>query len=241
MNVAVANPKGGSGKTTVAVNLAAALAAVGRDVLLVDAAPAGDATVHVGLESRYEADEPNVQDAIYGRDVDAGALVHPVGTFDVLPSSIDLVSAPQNLQDLSGFADVLDEVSYDDVVVDAPPRIDPLSDAVLVACERVLVPTTATSGAPRAIERLFDQLDSLSATVETSFDVAGFVITPLRDDKLAREAVEWFESTFDDRAPVWTLPERSQVRRARAEQETLFDAAPGSDLCGVFETITEEL
>lgn len=241
MRVAVANPKGGSGKTTVAVNLAGALAATGDDVLLVDADPGGDATARLCREAVYEADGPDLRDALAGDDVEPASLLEETTEFDLLPSNLDLVAAPGAIDDLGALAGVLDGLEHGTVVVDCPPRVDRLTDAALVACDAALVPVPAAPEAPRTVERLFDQLDSLEATVETRVDVAGFVATPVRDDDVARETVAWLESTFEGRAPVWRLPEREAVRRAWGEDGSLFAVAPDSDLLDTFESIAEAL
>lgn len=241
MRVAVANPKGGSGKTTVAVNVAGGLAAAGEDVLLVDADPGGDATARLGREAVYEADGPNLRDALAGDDVDTASLVEATPEFDLLPSNLDLVAAQGAVTDLRALEGVLDALDHGAVVVDCPPRVDRLTDAALLACEAVLVPVPAAPEAPRTVERLFDQMDSLEATVETRVDVTGFVATPVRDDDVARESVAWLESAFDGRAPVWGLPEREAVRRAWGEDGSLFALDDDSDLLDTFESIAETL
>lgn len=241
MRVAVANPKGGSGKTTVAVNLAGATAAAGDDVLLVDADPGGDATARLGREAVHEAEGPNLRDALAGDDVDPAALVVETAEFDLLPSNLDMVAAPAAIDDLAALDRVLAGFEHGTVVVDCPPGVDRLTDAALVACGAVVVPVPAAPEAPRSIERLFDQLDSLRATVETTVDVAGFVATPVRDDDVAVEAVAWLESTFDGRAPVWRLPERDAVRRSRGEDGSLFALDAEPELLSTFGSIAEVL
>ena len=241
MRVAVANPKGGAGKTTGAVNRAGALAAGGDDVRLVDADPGGDATARLGREAAYEADGPNLRDALAGEDVDPNALVTETPEFDLLPSNLDLVAARDDIDHLGALARVLDGLDHDTVVVDCPPGVDRLTDAALVACDAVLVPVPAAPEAPRTVERLFDQLDSLEATVETRITVAGFVATPVRDDDVARETVQWLDSTFEGRAPVWRLPEGDAVRRAWGEEGSLFAVAPDADLLSTFESIADAL
>lgn len=96
--ISVANAKGGTGKSTIAINVAAALAEMGESVLLVDVDPQGNLTEGLGFESRYDDDPPNLFDVLAGASVDVDDLIvtHEEG-IDVLPSNIDMLRAEREL------------------------------------------------------------------------------------------------------------------------------------------------
>ena len=112
--VCVTNAKGGTGKTTVAINVAGALNDRGRDVLFVDMDPQGNATEGLGLVDAYDAQPPTLFDALTGRPSVLGDLVVEHEEMDVIPSSIDMLQAEQELT----IADLMSRVDARDIDVD---------------------------------------------------------------------------------------------------------------------------
>ena len=143
--LAVVNQKGGVGKTTTSVNLAAALARAGRRVLLVDLDPQGNATMGSGVDKR--AISRSVYHVLLGLgDVGVIRVRAEKGGYDLLPANRDLAGAEVELVDLQGRETRLKaaleriEGDYDYILIDCPPSLSLLTVNALTAAQRVLIP-----------------------------------------------------------------------------------------------------
>jgi chromosome partitioning protein len=183
--VAVANQKGGVGKTTTAVNLAASLAAAERRTLLIDADPQGNASVGVGIRPRTV--EKSLYDALIGKMTLAEAT-HPteVPMLDVVPSTRDLSGAEIEFVDLPDRVERLrdalarraqTEPAYDYVIIDCPPSLGLLTLNALVAANRVLVPLQCEYYALEGLTDLMGTIDRVKGTHNPSLSVLGIVLT----------------------------------------------------------------
>ena len=178
---AVANQKGGVGKTTTAVNVAACIAEAGYPTLLVDVDPQANATVGLGIE-RTRA--PGLYEVLTGEAKARKAIVGtPVEGLRALPAGAGLAGANIELPRIESFerrlADALDPLreDFEYIILDCPPSLGPLTVCALVAAERVIVPVQTEYFALEGLAGLLETLDLLQRELNPRLTVAGMLLT----------------------------------------------------------------
>ncbi len=182
--ICVVNQKGGVGKTTTAVNLAASVAAAERRTLLIDMDPQGNASSGVGVRPRTV--EKSVYDALIGR-LPLAEVIRPtdIESLDVAPSTQDLVAAELELVDDADRAfklkkvlqPVLAERGYEYVFIDCPPSLGLLTVNALTAASCVLVPLQCEYYALEGLTHLMATIDRVKGSTNPALEVEGIVLT----------------------------------------------------------------
>ncbi len=247
--LAVANEKGGVGKTTVAINVAGALAAEGADVLFVDLDAQGHGTIGLGFEEAYTAAEPSIYDVLVDLDagVDPSDLVRSHAEFDVIPAHVDMFGAEPELQTAMRGRErlwmALEDMDhdYDYLLVDAPPSLGLLTDNALLACREVLVPALAEATSRHALDLLFEHFETLETSYGVDMRLAGIVINRIEVDGEADRMLEWFRDTYGDRCPLWTVRNRVAIKRAFEHGVSIFEQTETTDMEAAFEEIAATL
>ncbi|MEY4512837.1 MAG: hypothetical protein RLZZ450_4959 [Pseudomonadota bacterium] len=180
--VAITNQKGGVGKTTTAVNLAASLAVAEQRVLLIDIDPQGNATSGVGLSPR--AVQPGTYDVLVGRStVKDAAQATDLPFLTILPSSADLSAVEIEFVDLEDRAvrlkDAIESVraDYDFILIDCPPSLGLLTLNALAASHSVLVPMQCEYYALEGISHLMNTIERVRSGLNPSLYVHGVLLT----------------------------------------------------------------
>jgi chromosome partitioning protein len=209
--LAVANQKGGVGKTTTAVNLGASIADAGYRTLLADLDPQCNATVALGLRKDTS---PNVYDCLSG-DValNDAATRTGVGNLDIVPSTPELAGANVELPRIAGSETILRErlgavrERYLFTLLDCPPSLGPLTVNALVAADKVIVPVQTEYFALEGLAQLLDTLSLIQRELNPRLTVAGMILT-MHDGRtrlardVEREVREHFpELVFDTVVP----------------------------------------
>lgn len=202
VTVALANQKGGVGKTTTAINMAAGLALAGHRVLLVDLDPQGNATSGLGIDR--SAIDHSIYDVLL-KNIDAEDAIEPTSVRDlhVLPATIDLAGAEIELVSVfsreqrlkNQLTDIRE--SYKAVLIDCPPSLGLLTVNALAAADEVIIPIQCEYYALEGLTQLLRNVDMVKSSLNPALEISGVILTMYdARTKLSKEVADQVRSHF---------------------------------------------
>jgi chromosome partitioning protein len=226
---AIANQKGGVGKTTSCVNLAASLVATKKNVLMVDLDPQGNATMGSGI-NKHEL-EYSVYDVLMGNCTVSEAVIQSTsGGFDVLPSNGDLTAAEVEMLTLDNKEHRLDNalktigVFYDYILVDCPPSLNMLTLNALTACQGVVIPMQCEYYALEGLSALINTINQIKSILNPELEIVGILRTMYDPrNSLTTDVSNQLSEYFDDKLYRTCIPRNVRLAEAPSFGQPVLD------------------
>ncbi len=244
---AIAQQKGGVGKTTTTINLGAALAERGHRVLLVDLDPQGALSAGLGVDP-LKLNE-TIYDALRTPDFDLGRIVIKTDSgCSLAPANIDLAASELELVSEPGRETILKEKlmpvmeDYDYLLIDCPPSLSLLTLNALAAASRVLIPVQTQYFAMRGMDLLMQTIGKVRGRINPQLVIAGILPTLFDGRTLhAREVVEELRATYGDQVFTTVIPQTVKLQDSAMAGESILQFTPQSPATVAYRELAEEV
>ena len=243
--IAVSNQKGGVGKTTTSVNLAACVAERKKDVLLIDIDPQGNASSGLGLSGK---DRASVYDVLLGETPAAEAILPTeFGPLSLMPSSIELAGAEIELVGMPGRETLLREAlapireKYDYIFIDCPPSLSLLTLNAMTAADSVLIPIQCEYYALEGVGQLMNTLQLVKKRLNPALEIEGVVLTMLDGrTNLGLQVVQEVKKYFKSRVYGAIIPRNVRLSEAPSHGLPINIYDPRSTGADAYRRLAEE-
>jgi chromosome partitioning protein len=242
--IAVLNQKGGVGKTTTSINLAAYLSKDGHSVLLVDADPQGNSTSGLGLDK--QAQNHTLYDVLFSRATASQSIQKVNPKLHILPSNADLAGAEVELVGLAGrelkLRGALADLDYDYVLIDCPPSLGLLTVNALAAANRVLIPVQAEYYALEGLSQLLSVIQQVRQGLNPGLDILGVLIT-LFDSRnsLSAQVKKELDSFFGAKLFETVVPRNVRLAEAPSFGRTIIEHDKWSKGARAYKALAREV
>ncbi len=223
--ISLAIQKGGSGKTTTAINLAAALREMGKSLLLVDMDPQANLSQALGINGEVEENIYKlIKQIAKGEDADVTTAIIKKSKLSVIPSSLDLANAELELVSVYGREFILKNIlkqikhKYDYILIDCPPAIGMLTVNALVASNYILIPLQAEYLPMKGVQSFMRTFQQVKKQMNNQLQVIGFLLTKYEKRKnMNRQVMEQLNDEFGDL--VFEAGIRNNIALAQAQEK----------------------
>ena len=245
--ISLSNQKGGVGKSTTSINLAAFLSALGKKVLLVDFDPQGNATSAMGVNPRRI--EHSVYEALIGKITPADAVkkTRLLGV-DLLPATSSLAGAAVDLVDMPGREYKLKEIleplrrSYDFIVIDSPPSLGLLTINALTAAQKVVIPVQCEYYALEGLADLLRTIQMVNANLKTRVGIMGALLTMYdHKSRLHRAVAKEIRRKFPGYVFSAVIPRNVALAEAPSHGKTILQYDPYSHGAKAYRQLAQEV
>jgi chromosome partitioning protein len=245
--IAMCNQKGGVGKTTTTINLAASLAEYGRKILVVDFDPQGALSVNLAID--YQ-DAPTIYDLMMNSGMDPHVAIQQteLENLDIIPANIDLSAAEMNLVTEMGRERVLDGIlhkvkdEYDVIFIDCQPSLGLLTVNALTAAHGVLIPMATEFFALRGVALLIQTIEKVKARTNPTLQLDGLIPT-MHDHRTlhSREVLERLQEAFPGMVFQTAISRTVKFPDATVARKPITQFAPTSDAAEAYRRVAREL
>lgn len=246
--IALANQKGGVGKTTTSVNLGACLTELGKKVLLIDLDPQGNATSGLGIE-KNKIDQ-SVYDVLINDDVDLGDVIMPSShqDLDIVPATIALSGAEVELTNLmaretrlkDSFGDVA--ANYDFILIDCPPSLGLLTINAFTAASSILIPVQSEYYAMEGLSQLLNTIKLVQKHFNPSLKIEGVLMTMYdRRTNLGQQVNAEVKKFFGQQVYETVIPRNVRLSEAPSHGEAIIDYDQHSVGAKVYRQLAKEV
>lgn len=240
--IAILNHKGGTGKTTSAINIGAGLAKKGKRVLLVDIDPQANLTEGLGIRDA----ETSIYDSI--RDSKKLPVIQINESLDLVPSSIDLLGAELEIVSKIGREKIITKLlkplksEYDYIILDCPPALGLLTINAIVASDTVLLPLEAEYFAYKGIDRLMGVIEQVQEHLNEKLTIGGVFVTKCNSQRtLTQTIVDSITDFFGDKVFETKIRINVSLSEAQLQGQSVFEYAPESNGAKDYELLVDEI